>query len=80
MPEISKTENRIAWRFWSKARPCFYVSQLPTKGSDWGYTDKRKGVQRGAEFLDAAIELSPYWQRRFAADCRKVGAVARFTR
>ncbi len=79
MNEISKTEKRIAWRFWSKAKPIFYVAQIPSGGSDWGYTDKIHGTSgRHLPTEDYAIALSPYWQRRFAADCRKVGAVARF--
>ena len=44
----------------------FYVASVPTKKDDWGYTtDPAK-----------AIDLSLYWGRRFAADCRRVGAVA----
>jgi hypothetical protein len=77
--EISKTEPRLAWRYWSKAKPRFYVAQLPGRnGADWGYTDKIQGKQWGSETLDAAIPLSPYWQRRFRADCERVGATARF--
>lgn len=74
--EQSAAEPRIAWRYWSKARPMFYVSQLPTGGSDWGYTDKPEGA--GPDKLDKAIPLSPYWQKRFAADCRRAGTEARF--
>ena len=43
--------------------------QAGDDGVDWGYhTDPKK-----------AIPLSTYWQRRFAADCRRVGVTARFT-
>jgi len=46
----------------------FYVAQLPGDGGkDWGYTENR----------DHALKLSPYWQRRFNADCRRIGQVAR---
>lgn len=76
--EQSLTENRIAWRYWSPKYPVFYVSQISSKGSDYGYTDKRGGTGLGFEMLDKAIELTPYQQTRFAAHCRKVGAVARF--
>lgn len=75
--EQSDTEPRIAWRYWSAAKPVFYVSQLPGQGGkDWGYTDKPQGV--GPDKLDRAIPLSPYWQKRFAADCRRAGVEARF--
>lgn len=58
----------IAYRFWSKQIPCFYVESVKGPVGDWGYTtDYRK-----------AIDLSPYWQRRFAADCRYCGAQAQF--
>ena len=59
-----------AYRIWS-VRPyrCYWVSQLPGDGGvDWGYTE------RSAE----AITLTPYWQRRFAADCKRVNSEARF--
>ena len=60
---------KIAWRFWSAQRPVFYVASIPGDGGkDWGYhTDQKK-----------ALPLSAYWQRRFAADCRRVGVDARF--
>ena len=58
--------NKIAWRFWSKTAPVWYVDSLPGHGgADWGYTDKAV----------KALPLSPYWQRRFAADCRRVAQV-----
>ena len=58
----------LAWRQWD-ARRRFWVAQLPGDGGkDWGYTEKRR----------QAIQLTTYWQRRFTADCRRVGAVARF--
>jgi len=40
-----------------------YVAQIPQSSADWGYTSNP------AE----ALPLSPYWGRRFAADCRRVG-------
>lgn len=58
----------IASRYWSKTCPVFYVANLKGKVGDWGYTMQ----------VDTAIKLSPYWQRRFAADCRRVGVEARF--
>jgi len=58
----------IAYRYWSKACPIFYVSELKGKVGDWGYTtDYRK-----------AIPLSDYWQRRFASDCESAGVTAQF--
>ena len=58
----------IAHRPWSEKTPVFYVANLKGRVGDWGYT------------TDAAqaIHLSPYWQRRFAADCRRVGVTATF--
>ena len=57
-----------AWRQWDRATR-FWVAQLPgDDGVDWGYTRKRA----------QAIMLTSYWRRRFAADCRREGAVARF--
>jgi hypothetical protein len=61
-----------AWREWIHGQlhnNTYWVSDLPGHGGkDWGYTlDSRK-----------AIHLSPYWQRRFAADMRRVGYEARF--
>jgi len=62
---LCKQKNAIGW----------YVASLPTrsggtrgKGEDWGYTRKQ----------EQALPLSPYWQRRFAADCRRVGYEAKF--
>ena len=61
-------DNAIAWRFWSKRNPMFYVGNLPEGKSDWGYvTDYTK-----------AIPLNKYWQSRFRKDCERVGTVARF--
>lgn len=58
----------IAHRFWSKACPLFYVSDVKGRKGDWGYTsDYRK-----------ALPLTPAQQARFAADCRAVGVIARF--
>jgi hypothetical protein len=60
-----------ASRPWTSGRHALtlYVEQLPGDGGkDWGYTEKEA----------KAMELSKYWQRRFAADCRRVGTEARF--
>lgn len=62
--------DKIAYRQWNE-RTIFYVASLPghpEPKSDWGYVTK----------AEQAMPLSPYWQRRFAADCRRVGAIARF--
>ena len=59
-----------AYRIWSlKPYTVFYVAQLPGQdGVDWGYvTDYKK-----------AITLNRYWQRRFAADCRRCNSEATF--
>jgi len=51
----------------------WYVAQLPGQGGvDWGYTSNPGSP------LDPAIELSDYWQRRFAADCRRCNDEAIF--
>ena len=54
-------------------RPTWYITSLPghnhdgsrcigtERNSDWGWTAKR----------EQAIDLSPYWQRRFLADQRR---------
>ena len=59
-------ESMIAARNWIPSRSTvFYVANLPGKGGvDWGYSEYRKD----------AIPLSPYWQRRFVADCRRAHA------
>ena len=58
-----------AYRMWNKVtNSIYYVAQLKGKVGDWGYTSDPS----------LAIQLSPYWQRRFAADCRHVGYEARF--
>ena len=69
MPEM------IGFRVWSpslkhrKFRVVFYVSERPGEGGvDWGYVEDQK----------KATPLNTYWQRRFAADCRRVGSEARF--
>jgi hypothetical protein len=62
-------ESAIAWRHWSERTPMLYVAALPGRGGvDWGYT--AEGFK--------ALPLSRYWQRRFAADCARVGSVAQF--
>jgi hypothetical protein len=69
--EPSKTEEQIAGRLWlPKPRyTYFYVSHLPgEEGKDWGYTTEVK----------KAKPLTPHYQRRFAAYCRKVNAKADF--
>lgn len=64
--------NARAWTQWN-AHARYYVAQLPGDGGkDWGYTQHLEGE------YDRAIYLSPYWQRRFAADCARVGREARF--
>ena len=60
----------IGYREW-KPGVIFYVANLPgddNPNSDWGY------VTNSAQ----AIHLSPYWQRRFNADCNRVRATAKF--
>ena len=48
---------------WDTCR-VFYVSQLPGEGGvDWGYSENPS----------KAIPVSRYWQRRFKADCARVG-------
>lgn len=66
----------IASRQWDK-HTIFYVSDLPghsgtvriktgaERNADWGYSSERKH----------AINLTPYWQRRFLADMRRVRAI-----
>jgi hypothetical protein len=61
-------------------RRALYVSALPGEnGADWGYTPDREGTPNplahydGPARLDVAKPLNRYWQRRFAADCRRVG-------
>jgi hypothetical protein len=66
----SEHANMIAYRRWHTGT-IFYVANLPGDGGKgWGYTTKAAD----------AIPLSPYWQRRFAADCRRVGTEAQFIR
>ena len=58
-----------AYRYWNESNPCFYVAQVKGDGGkDWGYTDK----------ASKAIDLSPYWMKRFSSDCRFVGTEAKF--
>ena len=58
-----------ASRYWSKKEPVIYVSELKGQGGkDWGYTKD----------FTKAIDLSPYWQKRFNADCNAVGVTANF--
>jgi hypothetical protein len=58
----------IAWTQWD-ARTIYYVAQVPGEdGADWGYVTDPKKAKR----------LSRYWQRRFAASCRRCGHPARF--
>jgi hypothetical protein len=58
----------LAYRYWSKACPVFYVESVKGKRGDWGYTTD----------VNRAMLLSPYWQRRFNADCNAVGVSAQF--
>jgi hypothetical protein len=60
--------NKKAYRYWNQNNPVFWVAGLKGKVGDWEYTaDSKK-----------AIPLSPYWQKRFNADCRAVGGHAKF--
>lgn len=68
--QIELGKMKKAGRLWSKKPYVFYwVAQLPgEEGVDWGYvTDSSK-----------AKLLTPYWQRRFAAYCRRVNSEAEF--
>ena len=61
---------KIASRQWAK-NVTYYVSDLKSKKigcADWGYTDR----------ADKALPLTDWQAARFNADCRAVGAVARF--
>lgn len=59
-----------AYRQWNNK--ILYVSDFPINHDnhreDWGYSPK----------VEQAIDLSPYWMRRFGADCRRVNSLARF--
>ena len=62
-----------AYRIWNHITgEIYWVAQLkqPKKAGckDWGYTSSSQ----------LAIQLTLYWQRRFAADCRYVGSEAHF--
>lgn len=64
----------------------FYVSHLPGPVGDFGFTQKINGTpgfvpgDREWEWrnLDCAINLSPYWQARFAKRCRDLGDPVQF--
>lgn len=58
----------IAYRFWSKSIPLFFVSDLKGSKGDWGYTTDSK----------KALPLTPAQQKRFAADCKVAGVEAQF--
>lgn len=58
----------IAYRFWSKNCPVYYVQNVKGRKGDWGYTTE----------LNKALLLTAGQQIRFAADCRAVGVNARF--
>lgn len=61
--------NAIGIRHNGHKRQSWYVESLPGDGGvDWGYTTK----------VDQAIPLSPYWQKRFRANCRAVGVSCSF--
>ena len=65
--------HKKAFRTWKPQElypgELFYVAQLPGDGGvDYGYTSEHA----------KAIDLTPYWQRRFAAYCRHVGSEAHF--
>ena len=59
-----------------------WVAQLPGDGGvDWGYSTHTTGTlfnPKAEHGLDLPIILTPYWQRRFAADCRRTNTVAVF--
>jgi len=58
----------IASRPWSTGTTFYVASKPGDDGVDWGYhTDPAK-----------ALPLSPYCQRSFAADSRRLGEPARF--
>lgn len=60
--------HAIAYRFWSRSTPYFYVESVKGAVGDWGYTtDSTK-----------AIPLTEAQQRRFASDCRAAGVTAYF--
>jgi hypothetical protein len=62
--------DAIAHRPGPGGRGVWYVTELPGQGGkDWGYGNASR-----------AIPLSPYWQRRFAADMARVGSRASFIR
>jgi hypothetical protein len=63
----SEQTKTIGFRQWLPDMT-FYVACVKGRVGDWEYTT------RPAE----AIDLSPCWQRRFAADCKAVGSDARF--
>lgn len=70
--------SRIAQVTYIPTRAPWYVADLPgcnrdvrepqNPRSDWGYT----------EDIAKALPLSPYWQRRFAADSRRCNRIAQF--
>lgn len=58
----------IAYRFWSKSCPVFYVQNIKGRKGDWGYTtDAAK-----------ALPLTKAQQARFASDCKSAGVAAQF--
>ena len=67
----------LCWRVSRTTGTCLYVSHLPGEaGADWGYTSKPEGTPAlwpGSGLLDVAKPLNRHWQRRFRADCRRVG-------
>jgi hypothetical protein len=65
--------NMKAYRIWNpKTQLRFYVAELPgPKGvPDWGYTSDPK----------QAMDLTPYWARRFASHCQKMETKAVFVK
>ena len=63
-----------ASRYWSINCPTFYVASVKPSihkqgaSGDWGYSTK----------YNDAIDLTPYEQKRFNADCNHVGVKANF--
>lgn len=65
---MKNNPRAIAYRFWSKALPVFYVEDVKARKGDWGYTTN----------ASKARPLTVRQQTRFAADCRAVGVTAQF--
>lgn len=67
--DVIPGRNAIALRTFAHIDSSWWVSDLPEKGSDFGYT----------ESAEKALPLSPYWQKRFQVqvrDCSQYDSVA----